>query len=87
MSNTIFPDSLETANSALANNPSLKSPANHGASTLTTRIGFSEWLGRHDIFLFQGNDVLRGFYLDAPEARDLAAALLKLADHVDGVAS
>ncbi|MBO1805969.1 hypothetical protein [Leucobacter ruminantium] len=53
----------------------MKSTVNHGGSTVITRIGYSEWLGRHDLVLNFPGRYGEAIYLDPAEARDLIASL------------
>lgn len=64
----------------------MTSTANHGASRVTAKVGFSEFTGRHDIILTTGEGLLaEQNYLEPHEARDLAAALQTLATYLDEV--
>lgn len=78
----------ETMNTSVAHAPekfdtTMKTTVNHGGTTATMHVSFSEWLGQHDVHLYVRDKVLEGIYLAPHEARDLAAALQALANHID----
>lgn len=75
-------------NTSVAHTPekfdtTMKTTVNHGGTTATMHVSFSEWLGQHDVHLYIGDRVLEGIYLAPHEARNLAAALMALANHID----
>lgn len=72
---SILPDSPETANLCVEVQSAF-------GDRVTVEADYIEWAGRNVIAIL-GFDAR--INVDAAGARDLAVALLKLADHVDGV--
>lgn len=74
MSNTIFPDSPETANLCVEVQSAF-------GDRVTVESDYIEWAGRN-VIAIHGFDAR--INVDAAGARDLAAALLQVAQHMDG---
>lgn len=72
--NTSLSPAANTGN-LLSFDTAMKSSVNHGGSAIITNVGYSEYLGRHDISMTFTNSYGEVIYLAPAEARDLIASL------------